>query len=187
MPDLTDIGAAKAWLNIDPTDTTRDELLQSLVTAASEEAIKVMGRDPARRARSVIVDGYGGTALPMNHFPISAVESVTINPQNGAQPLPASDYFFDDNLIYLRHGTFPLGKRNVGISYTAGLAFVPASIQLAVHYTIKAFWDARLTDMNSVAESFEGVGGAGFWPSGPGAVPPQAVNLLMRFYNPVRV
>jgi hypothetical protein len=187
MSALISTAELKAWLSIPLTDVSRDALLGSLATAASEAAIKVMQHNPVRSARTLLVDGYGGSGLPLNHFPIHSVEAVTINPDLGGQPLPPSAYTFDDHMIHLRHGVFPRGKRNVSISYTAGLAEVPEHIKTACQYIAKGMWDARKTDMNASGESFQGVGGASFWPSGPGAVPPQALSLLMLSYNPVRV
>jgi hypothetical protein len=37
--------------------------------------------------------------------------------------------------------------------------------------------------MNTTGEAWAGVGGGGFWPSGPGSIPPQALKLFMKFAN----
>lgn len=186
MADLFNLADAKAWIGIDPSDTTRDAILASLVRAASEACIKVMGRDPLRRTHTDTVNGCGGPALPVNEFPISSVTSVTINARTGGTPMLPTQYTWDDNLIYNLAGDFPRGIRNVQVVYIAGLYPRPEPITLAGRYTCKGMWDARLTDMNSTGESWSDVGGSSFWPSGPGAVPPQAMSLLMLYQSKIR-
>jgi hypothetical protein len=133
------------------------------------------------------VNGKGGAALPLNEFPIVSVESVTIDGRTGGTPMATTSYTWDDNLIYHLHGIFPLAIRNVTVVYIAGIDPRPEPITLAAKYTCKAMWDARLTDMNSTGESWSDVGGSSFWPSGPGAVPPQAVSLLTLYQSKIRV
>jgi hypothetical protein len=187
MAAFLSLADAKRWLDIDPAEDSRDDILQALIDAATDSAIQVMQRDPTSQSRDVVVSGFGGPTLPMNHYPIQSVESVTICPETGALPLDPATYTFDDNVIILRRGGFPLGRRNIGVSFTAGEPVFPPSITLAMRYTVKAMWDARKIDMNATGESFEGVGSSSFWPTGPGSVPPQAVALLMPFYNAVKV
>lgn len=179
MPDLITVSEVKDWLDIPASDTTRDTLLQSLVGAASDAAIAGMGgRDPLRRTRTVLLNGPGGQRLAVNHYPIRAVTSVTINPETGAAPIPADQIVWDDYIIYWRTGTFPRGLKNIQVVFNAGQDTLAPKVRLGLKYTVKAFWDARKTDMNTSSESWAGVGGAGFWPSGPGSVPPQALTLF---------
>jgi hypothetical protein len=187
VADLFTIADAKAWMGLDPNDTTRDVLLQSLVDAASEACIKEIGHNPLSSQRTEVVNGRGGSGLPLNHFPITAVASVTINARTGGTAMPAALYTFDDNLIYCLDGSFPYGIKNITVVYTAGFTTCPAPITLAAKYTCKAFWDARLIDMNSTGESWSEVGGSSFWPTGPGSVPPQAIQLLNLYGSKIKV
>ena len=75
-------------------------------------------------------------------------------------------------------GCFPPGIKNVTVSYAAGYATIPGSIQRATLYTLAAMWAASDVDHNASGESYNGVLSQNFWPSGPGAVPPQAIRLL---------
>lgn len=184
---LFSLADAKAWIGIDPSDTTRDVILTSLVNAASEACVKVMGRDPLRRTHTETVSGKGGPALPVNNFPISSVSSVTINSRYGGTPMPSTQYTWDDNCIYHLGGVFPFAIRNVDLIYIAGLYPCPEPITLAAKYTCKGMWDARLIDMNSTGENWSEVGGSSFWPTGPGAVPPQARQYLDLYASRIKV
>jgi hypothetical protein len=135
--DLTTLDLVKGWLGVALSDTTRDTILASLITAASEQAILEMARSPILQPYAESVNGTGGSSLPVNAFPIVSVTSVTIAPETGAPSIPGSQIFFDDNLVYWRMGRFPLGPRNVRVVYSAGLVTIPASITLAMQYTCK--------------------------------------------------
>lgn len=177
MDDLVSPSEAKAWLDI--TDTARDALITSLARAASSACTKALGgRELLRSKRTEILSGLGGSILPVNHFPVRSVESVTIDAYTGASALDASLVTFDDYSIILRGRTFPRGTRNVTVVYSAGLDEIPDDVKLAAQYVVKAFWDARKTDMNSANESWNAIGGSSFWPTGPGSIPPQAQFLL---------
>ena len=182
------LASAKAWIGLDPADTSKDAILTACIDAAVSECWKIIGRNPLQQTYSQTVSAPGGAALPLNQHPITAVTSVTIDPQraSGGCLLPSSSYTFDDDAIYLLDRLFPRGRMNVAVVYVAGFATLPADITLALQFTIKAFWDARLIDMNSTGESWSDVGGSSFWPSGPGAVPPQALGKLSRYIDYIK-
>ena len=182
------LASAKAWIGLDPADTSKDDILTSCIAAAVSECWKIIGRNPLQQTFSEIVSAPGGAALPLNQHPVTAVTSVTIDPQlaSGGLLLPASSYVVDENAIYLLDRLFPRGRMNVAVVYQAGFATLPADIMLAIQFTIKAFWDARLTDMNSTGESWSDVGGSTFWPSGPGSVPPQAMAKISLYIDYIK-
>jgi len=174
VADLVTLDQVKTWLGI--TDTESDALLATLAGAASDACVSAMGgRDLLRSTRTEALSGTGSDLIPVNHTPIRSVTSVTI----GTAALAVTSYTFDDNAIYLLNGgRIERGRKNVTVVYSGGLDDIPDPVSLAARYTVKAMWDARLTDMNTTSESFPGIGGSGFWPAGPGAVPPQARALL---------
>ena len=177
--DLVEIEDAKRWLDIDLTDVSQDCPLEALITAASKAIIKRLQRDPRSQPYDETLGGTGSTVLAVNYYPITAVTSVTLNPQvPSATPLPADQIIFDDSSIYSLGITVPLGKKNVRVVYTAGEPTLDEDIGTAVLMFIKALWDARLTDMRSTGENFVGVGSSTFWPAGPGSIPPQVDSLL---------
>lgn len=173
----------KRWLDLDPTDDSRDDILQLLIEAASGELFTRLGWDFRAQTWLENYNGRGGSAMAVNQHPIIAVRSLTV----AKLVLDQASYDWDETLIYLRNGTFPRGAKLITVSYDAGLPAVPAWAKLACQYTVKAFWQARKTDMNTTGEQFTGIGGASFWPSGPGSVPPQALALIEPFRERVKV
>jgi len=174
VPDLITLAEAKDWLDI--TDSARDALIATLVTAASDECLHILGRRSLLQAtRTEALSGGGGPTLPVNGWPIRSLTSVTID---GQSAIPVAQLTFDDHMVIWKQGKFPRGIKNVTVVFSGGEDAVPATVKLATKYTVKAMWDARKIDMNATSESWVGVGGAGFWPTGPGSVPPQAVSLL---------
>lgn len=187
MADLVSLQEAKAWLDFTDTDSARDQILSSLAEAVSRACERAMGgRNLERTTYTEVLSGGGGVTLPVNNVPIRSVTSVLLNPATNSTPLTASTYTFDDNQVILYTGVFPRGVRNVRVVYSAGLDDVPEDVKLAAKYVIKAFWDARKTDMNSMNESWNAIGGSSFWPSGPGSIPPQALFLLRPYSNVFR-
>lgn len=174
MPDLITLAEAKEWLEI--TDSARDTLIASLVSAASEACLDILGRTSLLQAtRTEVLSGGGGPTLPVNGWPIRSLTSVAID---GLGVVPVTQFTFDDHMVIWKLGKFPRGLKNVTVVFSGGEDAVPPAVKLATQYTAKAMWDAKKIDMNATSESWVGVGGAGFWPTGPGSVPPQAVSLL---------
>lgn len=133
MADLTTLGAVKALLGIQPSLTKDDDLLQSLVSAASGAMSGAIGRDLLLSSRIARLDGNGKDRLLFPEWPVSAVASVKIN---GRAIPPAVGfggygYRFDETLLVLDGAVFERGRRNIELAYTAGYATIPADIAMA--------------------------------------------------------
>ena len=186
QPNFLTIADAKRWLSIDPADTTRDDILTLLVAAASQALYARLGWTFMRATWTETYHGRGGPALAVNQHPIIAVSALSIDA--GQTQLDSSLYSWDDNLVWMLQGAyFPRGPRLIVLTYDAGLTAVPEWAQLAGRYTMKAMWDAKNSSMNAAGEQYSGAGSASYWPTGPGAVPPQAVALIAPYIDKFKV
>ena len=128
--DLTGLETVKAYLKIQDADTTTDELLGTLISAASDFIQGVLNRTFAAADYVQRYNGNGVALMVAADYPILSVASVTLN---GIPISPALDdisagYVFDADAIYLRGFLFPKGIQNVVLSYRAGFVSIPLAV-----------------------------------------------------------
>jgi hypothetical protein len=181
--DFFSLTDAKTYLGIALTDTSQDALLELILPSATQAVVDLLCWDPNSQEVNERYNGTGAPAIVVNRKCISAVASVAIeNPITGTQNvLDPSHYFFDGQKILSRRGPYPRGQKNIIVSYTAGLVPIPASIVLAAKMTLKAMWSGKDFEQNATGSEVPDVESLTFWPTGPGAVPPQARSLLMKY------
>ena len=143
MSDLVTLTQAKRYLGT--TASGDDALLAELITQVSAAVLNWISRDLMTAPRTETRDGNGKTKLVCHDYPVTAVSSVVV----GATSIPPAPdalspgYRFSETAIYLQGYTFQRGEQNVSIAYTAGLATVPADMQLAVLETIALAYKQR--------------------------------------------
>ncbi len=138
--DLTTLADVKAWLQtgqsaFPPTD---DALLSRLITAASQYIQTWLNRQIALCDYVEVRDGTGGQRLQFACFPVSAVQSVTIDgitippaPPSGPNTGLTAGYMFSPTQLAVRGYYFAPRAHNVVITYTAGYAATPPEIAQA--------------------------------------------------------
>jgi Phage gp6-like head-tail connector protein len=138
--DLTSLFDVKAWLQtgqsaFPPTD---DGLLSRLITAASQYIQTWLNRKIAQSDYIEVRDGTGGQRLQFGCFPVSVVQSLTIDgiPIPPAPPSVPSigltaGYVFTPTQLALRGYYFTRRAQNVVVIYTAGYAATPPEIAQA--------------------------------------------------------
>lgn len=181
MADYITLLEARAFLQLD--DGEAEAELQAAIDAATDACINVMNRDVSSITATQRISGGGGRSLSVNNTPITAVASIVI----ADVAVDLTDAYFTDTMIYRKTGIFPVGMKNIVVTYTGGYENIPTPVKRAVLYTLKAMWGARGVDMNTSGESFPGVQNAQFWQQGPGFVPPAAQNLLNNYAARFRV
>jgi hypothetical protein len=129
--DLTTLAGLKAWLNL--TSTADDDLLQSLVTAASVFIETWLGRPILLGRYTEIRDGTGGRVMSLANGPVVSVmglsiDGVTIPPSTGPT---TPGYLVGATRIALVGYRFTPRLGNVVIAYTAGYAAVPPDVAQA--------------------------------------------------------
>ena len=133
--DLTTLADVKAWLQIGQGafPSSDDALLARLIAAASRFIQNWLGRPVGLADYAETRDGSGGRRLQFGVFPVTAVLSLTID---GVAIPPASTttaagYVFSPTQLAVRGYLFRIGSQNVGLTYTAGYAAIPADLAQA--------------------------------------------------------
>ena len=188
MADFATLAALKAALDI--TDNSRDAMLSVLNGSATQMLIDAMERDPRVDDFVEKASGLGTNTLLVNQYPILDVASIKIDGPPGSDPWPVPKGYFDwDSYSIWRKdgGTFARGRRNVTVSYSAGLDPLPKTLSLAAIYTVRALITSRKVDLNASGESWQGVNSAAWSAQGPGTVPQAALTLIERFTRTISV
>jgi len=135
-PDLCTVEDVKAWHDPPITASGDDEMLARLVTAESIAILKWLNINPENgdsllsQSYTETFNGTGTKALALPNLPITAVASVSVNGVDIPES-PQPDVYgfsFDKFAVYLTGACFRRGWQNVSISYTAGLASIPADL-----------------------------------------------------------
>lgn len=132
--DLTTLGDVKAWLSLPLTTTADDALLARLITAASAFLAAWLNRQILTASYTQTFNGNGKTALLLPQYPITAVQSLTIDSQTIPPLAPGQSgagFTVDVTTLYLSGTAFNRGIQNVTVTWTAGYASVPPDIEQA--------------------------------------------------------
>lgn len=128
---LTTLAKVKAYGQIESFED--DLLLMRMIDAASATIEVYCSRKFEVQTSTEIHDGNGNRKMTLDHFPIISVASVSVN----GQPIPArqsvtgNGFTYDDITVRLTGYRFDTGLDNVEVTYTAGLAEVPADVDMA--------------------------------------------------------
>jgi hypothetical protein len=129
--DLTDLASVKTWLSLPADPGPSDDLLSSLITAASSLVIGYLGRDLNPTSYVEVYDGDGASWMLLRQAPITAVRSISflgktlVAPADPVAGTPG--YLFDDRRLSLIGERFP-HRAPVVVAYTAGFATLPPAI-----------------------------------------------------------
>jgi len=116
MADLTTLANVKEYLDIESDDTTFDLLLERLITASSMQIASYCNCDFTTQDFSESYDGTASDILFLNHTPIVAVSSLSIDDEAVA----ADDFKVYDDYLRLVSRLFTSGRLNVAVEYSAG-------------------------------------------------------------------
>ncbi len=179
----------QAIVALDLTAPTGAQMQQinTLIGVVSDAVADLVGYDLQSSTGTEVYSGNNSDLLTPLRVPITAVASITIRSQSFGfvpapmpqQPVDPGRYAFDDRSIYRTDGIrWPLGRKNITITYTGGFASVPNPVMQAASMWLKGMWLGLAADQNASSESYTGVLSQAFWQTGPGAIPPQARSLL---------
>ncbi|MFQ5863160.1 MAG: head-tail connector protein [Candidatus Brocadiales bacterium] len=137
MP-LASVANVKEYLGI--SGTSEDALLSRLADWATDLIHSYCGRIFPGASYDEYYDGDGTEGLLANQYPISAVTSLEVN----GISKDASTYtlYGQLGLLKLKSGTFPKGKKNVRLQYTAGYSTIPKDLeQAAIELVALKYYD----------------------------------------------
>lgn len=143
LADLTTLDDFKAYAQVNAT--TDDALLRTMIIAYSAAARSFINRDITSASYSITRDGRGTSMMLLPQFPITAISSLSVDgrPILAQTAFGLPGYRFTDTALILDGFRFTRGFGNVGVSFTAGYASVPADIAQAVNEWIALRYKER--------------------------------------------
>jgi len=155
--DLATVAGVHRWLDIDVAITTDDDVLQSLITAVSDQAVRYMGRDIKEQSYTRRFDGKGTDRLVLPDGPVTAVASLTISGVTvpAAASSEGTGFLFDEDGLTLFGYRFARGRLNVAVTYTGGYATVPEGVRAAVEQQVAFEYKSR----NRIGQTSVSLGG----------------------------
>lgn len=139
LVDLATLAQVKLEMNIPEDNTDQDDLLQTILTAASRFIASYCNRVLVKQPVTEQRDGSGSNRLMFCEYPVSAVTSVavdgtTITPAQGYSDV---GYRFSKTQLILNVQNFTRGAANCALSYVAGYDPIPQDLaQVAVELTM---------------------------------------------------
>lgn len=137
---LTTLVVLKDWLGIPASSVDDDEILTRLITAVSSAVETYLGRAMTSAARTEYYTCRGGTVLLLQHYPITAVATLTVDGEAipAYSSLTGAGYIIQTSKLLLNGYTFSTpcstDHNNVTVVYTAGYSTIPGDIeQAAIH------------------------------------------------------
>jgi len=198
--DLCTLSDVRAALELPTADTSRDALISTLITQASEAIMNETSREFAPATGSATrrfrVDGY---TLNLEPYDIRTAATVTLDPESSSPRVLAAttDYQllpigapsgtftsveFSGFMVFASSTVFAFGHALVDIAGAWGFAAVPENVKRAAVLTVSS-WLRR--DVMAFALSSEIELGRGLAPALPSgfAIPADARRLLGPFYR----
>lgn len=134
-PAFTTRDACKRWLKIPLTDLGDDDIFDDLIIQVTASFQREMSRTIFQTTFQETYNGTGQPRLALKNYPITAVNSLTIDsvPVLPATSPSSSGFLFDEFGLYLPLGRFTYANQNVTVNYVAGFSAsdVPTDLQLA--------------------------------------------------------
>jgi len=151
----------KEHLDIDSSDTSKDNFLTNILNAAYKAAVNYIGQDLNATAYTEYHDGDDSDTILLDNYPIISVETVFDDTDRLFDPTnyPSTIFDSDDYAFYANTGklrllagfTFTGGVQNIQVRYTAGYLDVPYDavrglILLAAYYAQRAGSEGRTNE-----------------------------------------
>jgi uncharacterized phiE125 gp8 family phage protein len=142
---LCNLADVKLYLDITTDD--HDDLLTSLISAASEAIENFCRRRFARAEYTEYHNGRGSPVLLLDHCPVQSVAEIRDDLDrdfDSAAPLDPGSYavYPEEGLVVLTADNFREGARNVRVIYSAGYSQIPLDVARACIVLVAA-WFAR--------------------------------------------
>lgn len=131
--DLTTLAQVKEYMTISDDDTSQDDLLQMLLSAASVAIANYCQRTFQLQQYNEVRDGTGQPTIVTLGYPVQSVSAVSIcgRPIPAAVGWPRSGY--SNGAWYIRIDGFevPFGGKVLALSYMAGYSTIPPDLAMA--------------------------------------------------------
>lgn len=157
--DLTSVANVRAYAGLTTSDIS-DTDLGNLVSRASSVIREYCSRDITDEGPyTEEFNGTGGVRFIPQHWPVTAVSSVSIDGVTipAATSATANGHTFSQGVIALRGYRYNRGVVNCSVTYSAGEATVPAAVEHAAILTVLAAYYAACRDPAVRSESVPGI------------------------------
>ena len=132
--------------------TDENNTLPELYIQSAENILfNYLGYDPTPQNYRHVFNGNGESYLRVGVKPIWLVAEVRIG--NTAQDL--GNITFDNDTIYLLNGTFPEGKGNITVDFSAGYNEIPAIMKMTVLRIATLLQSEGDSNIGITSKSFE--------------------------------
>lgn len=176
----------KPWLEVPPTVTEWDDLLEELNAATTVFFETYTNRVLEEQDLTHQFSGNGTHRLMLREFPVSQVTRVSLDADwQFPDALDTTEYLIDDDAFLYRKLAWGQGVRNIQIDYTAGYApdDVPEDLRQAALMLVEFLYHTRndhrlgLTNRSKVSETM----------TFQDSVPKIILDMLERYRRPVAV
>lgn len=145
---LVTLDIAKEHLGIDLADSDFDARITRYINSASEAIENFLDRKVESASYVQVFDGNRGNRILVKQWPVTAVASVYVDSghdfADASTLLDPSDYRVrEEGEIILMCSRYPKGTWNIQVSYTAGFATVPPSIENACLWIVEWYHDMQ--------------------------------------------
>lgn len=190
--DLTTLSDLKAFISPNPSDTSMDALLSSLITSASTFIARYCNRNFIVASFTEVRDGNSRCTLLLKNYPVTAVSAVSINgitivaaPDQVSSGFIAPDPTENSGLLRLRGYEFCKGYQNVTVTYTAGLFAATANASVSeVGQACRELVNAKYQKRTRPDQLSHSLGGAIVAAFSAKDMPPEVQTLLCQYINP---
>ena len=179
---LTTVNEVKNELEISPSDTSQDALIERLINAASEAIENYCDRHFEKAQVTERLAGYGRSRIVLSRTPVLQIVSVSVN----GSVLPADSYMLEDaetGFLYRLDGVWPWTarymsgtitsiqqpgseERSIEVTYIGGYVLpkddsaatprtLPYIIEQACIATVASMYRRRGSDLNILRESLQ--------------------------------
>jgi len=156
----------KSYADINPTDTTKDELIESLILASQSFIDEYCGRS---FEKSAVTEYFGDKAtnrLLLSKFPIDTKKTIKIwdswdRAYADTDLVDSNDYFIDaDNGMIKLDYEIGGSPGSVKVAYTGGFLTIPAAIkQACVELVTRKLKEGPSGGLGVPSRSLPGIGG----------------------------
>lgn len=144
---LTTLEAVKSYLKIPLGTLVDDEKLELLINSCSTAIENYCGRKFKEQDFEEEHDGTGKRYILLEQYPVKSIDSIKVDDE----VLDPSEYKVkktNGTLIRIKN-VWPIGDINITVSYRAGLADVPADLELACKHLAMSYFKADVANFST--------------------------------------
>lgn len=146
---LVTLARVKRYLEIESTDTSRDDLLNELINACSSAIENYCDRKFKSQTHTETLWGVN-TKIFVKNYPITAITSVT----EEGETSPIESKYYKNRETYIQLKDYSIDPEDdVTVVYVAGYAAIPEDLQFACSKLVDAYFKSDIADYSKTFEA----------------------------------